>query len=96
MSRPSSAPVRPRFWMTEREQDLLDQGVSPVEFLINTFRDETMGAEVRMDAAKSLMPYVARRAPQAVELSGPNGDDITFREKSAIRSKLANLLGVED
>lgn len=85
-----------RIWMTDNEQIALDKGMSPVEFLIDTFRDESLGRDIRMEAAKALLPYSAKRAPQAVELSGPNGSDISFREQSAIRSKLAKMLGVEE
>lgn len=85
-----------RKWMSENEQIEMDKGITPVEFLITTFRDDALGMDIRMEAAKSLLPYTAKRAPQAVEVSGPNGGDVTFREKSAIRSKLASMLGIEE
>lgn len=84
-----------RDWLSDKEIAALDKGLSPIEFLTDTFRDAALGFDIRMEAAKALLPYTARRAPQAVELTGANGGSINFQEKSAIRSKLANLLGID-
>jgi hypothetical protein len=89
------AEVKGRFWLSEKEQEALDNGLSPIEFMIDTFRDEALAHDIRMDAAKVLLPFVTKRAPQAVEVSGPGGSDISFREQSAIRSKLEKMLGIE-
>jgi hypothetical protein len=49
-----------------------------------------------MDAAQALLPYISKRAPQAVEISGPEGAPIDMRETHIVRSKLAGMLGVEE
>lgn len=90
----SKTTLSKRQWLTFAEEEELSKGISPVEFLISTFRDGTLALDIRMEAAKSLLPYVNKRAPQAVEITGAEGGPLDFRETSAIKSKLASMLGV--
>lgn len=83
-----------KFWLDEREQKMLDDGTTPFEYLLSLMRDEFQPPEIRFKAATALLPYAQRRAPQAMELSGPDGDAISLREGSAARSKLAALVGL--
>lgn len=87
--------VSTRNWLTAGEAEALADGLSPVEFLINTFRDEGISHPIRMEAAKSLLPYISKRAPQAIEVTGANGGPLDMRQTSVIRHKLADLLGVQ-
>lgn len=41
-----------------KAREIAESGLTPLEFMINTMRDETKEFDVRLDAAKGAAPYV--------------------------------------
>ncbi len=46
------------------------QGVTPLEFYAGVYNDESIPLNIRKDCADSAAPYLHRKMPQAVEMSG--------------------------
>jgi hypothetical protein len=46
------------------------QGVTPLEFYAGIYNDESIPLKIRKDCADSAAPYLHRKMPQAVEMSG--------------------------
>lgn len=55
--------------------ELLGEGVTPLEFMLSILRDETKDEAVRFEAAKHAAPYCHAKLA-AVEASGPGGGPI--------------------
>jgi len=55
----------------------------PAMFLLTVMNDVTAKLELRVDAAKTLIPFVHRRQPVEVEASGADGGPITIVVKRA-------------
>ena len=49
---------------------------TPLEFLMRLQNDADVPLDVRVDAAKSALPYVHQRLPQAIEHTGKDGEAI--------------------
>jgi hypothetical protein len=54
-----------------------ESGITPLEFFLSIFRDETQPMSLRMDAAKSAAPYMHARL-STVENVGPGGGPIKY------------------
>jgi hypothetical protein len=48
----------------------------PVEWLIDLMHNQRRPFRFRVEAAKALLPYTARKLPEAHEISGPNGGPV--------------------
>lgn len=70
---------------------LIEDGESPLEFLIRIMRDEEMALDLRMDAAKVAAPYVHQKL-SAITLTGdeekPVQVGMSLSERVAARQKL--------
>lgn len=62
----------------ERLAAIEASGLTPLDFLLQTMRDEKLERMVRMDAAKSAAPYVHPKLAN-VELTGKNGGAIILQ-----------------
>lgn len=73
-NRPGSG--RPKGAMTKRTREIAErasaEGITPLEYMLNVLRDETMPAATRMDAAKAAAPYVHAKLA-SVEHKGEDG-----------------------
>lgn len=63
----------------EARAKALADGISPLDYMLKQLRDDKLGRDVRMDAAKAAAPYVHARLA-AVEHSG----DVTLRHEDAL------------
>jgi len=54
----------------------LMRGKSPLQFLLETMRDETKELFIRLDCGKAAAPYLHSRKAQQVEVSGKDGGPI--------------------
>lgn len=60
---------------TREIADAISEGLTPLEFLTNIYRDVGEEMSRRVDAAKAAAPYVHARLA-SVEMSGKDGKDI--------------------
>ena len=51
-------------------------GKTPLEFLLETMRDESQELFIRLDCGKAAAPYLHSRKAQQVEVSGKDGGPI--------------------
>lgn len=58
-----------------RAAEIAASGITPLEFMLRTLRDEAQEFAVRLDAAKSAAPYVHPKLA-AIEHSGAGGGPI--------------------
>lgn len=66
---------------------LEDLGVDPAAFLAHAMNDETNPLDVRIECAKSLMPYVFPKL-SAVEVSGPDGDAVKVEHEHSLMLRM--------
>jgi len=66
---------------------LEELGVDPAAFLAHAMRDEANPLDVRIDCAKSLMPYVFPKL-SAVEVSGPDGDSVRVEHEHTLMMRM--------
>ena len=66
---------------------LEDLGVDPAAFLAHAMRDETNPLDIRIDCAKSLMPYVFPKL-SAVEVTGPDGDAVKVEHEHSLMLRM--------
>jgi len=59
----------------EREKAVAESGMTPLNYMLSVLRDEEEDPLVRMDAAKSVAPYVHPKLAQ-IEHSGKGGKDL--------------------
>ena len=64
-----------------------DLGANPAAFLAQTMTDETNPLDIRIDCAKSLMPYVFPKL-SAVEVSGPDGDSVRVEHEHTLMMRM--------
>jgi hypothetical protein len=57
----------------------LMEGKTPLEFLLETMRDETKELFIRLDCSKAAAPYVHSRKAQQLEVSGKEGGPISLK-----------------
>ncbi len=76
-SRPNAGrkPGSPNKATAERQAEIEASGITPLEYMLATLRDENKSTEERMEAAKSAAPYVHPKLA-AVELSGDKDNPI--------------------
>ena len=72
-------------WMQVKADELHDLA-HPLIFLLETACDLEVPLDVRMDAAKATLPYVAKRAPTQIEHTGEGGDPIVLITNDAHQS----------
>jgi hypothetical protein len=75
-----------------REAAISASGLTPLEYMLNTMRDETKPVAVRLDMAKAAAPYVHPRlasVEQAVQLDlqEPPSITVTFVDPEGTRVK---------
>lgn len=63
---------------------MIDKGISPLEYMLDTMRNPEAEAKERLEAARAAAPYIHPRLA-AIEHSGPNGGPI---EHEAIIGKM--------
>lgn len=57
----------------------LEEGITPLDYMLNLLRDEQNDRDTRFEAAKAAAPYVhAKLANVDARLSGKDGGAITF------------------
>jgi hypothetical protein len=66
---------------------LEDLDANPAAFLARTMTDETNPLDVRIDCAKSLMPYVFPKL-SAVEVTGPDGDSVKVEHEHSLMLRM--------
>ena len=66
---------------------LEDLGVDPAAFLAHAMRDEDNPLEVRIDCAKSLLPYVFPKL-SAVQVSGPDGEAVKVEHEHSLMLRM--------
>jgi hypothetical protein len=59
----------------KREQEIAASGKTPLDFMLDTMRDEEKPFDIRLDAAKSAAPYVHPKLA-AVEHTGKDGGPV--------------------
>jgi hypothetical protein len=64
----------------EREKAIAESGLSPLEYLIQVYRDEAEDTGKRLDAAKAAAPYLHPRL-SSVQVSG----DLTINHEQALK-----------
>jgi hypothetical protein len=64
-----------------------DLGANPAAFLAQTMTDETNPLDIRIDCAKSLMPYVFPKL-SAVEVTGPDGDSVRVEHEHTLMMRM--------
>lgn len=68
---------------------LLDEGESPLEFMLAIMRDPEAKREERLDMAKAAAPYVHAKLA-SVEASGPNGGPIEIEQGVTVTFRSAD------
>ncbi|MEE4108454.1 MAG: hypothetical protein V2I24_03850 [Halieaceae bacterium] len=63
-----------------REKAITESGLSPLEYLIQVYRDEAEDTGKRLDAAKAAAPYLHPRL-SSVQVSG----DLTINHEQALK-----------
>lgn len=53
----------------------MQDGITPLEYMLSVMRDESQDPSTRIDAAKAAAPYVHPKLV-AAQISGPGGGDI--------------------
>jgi hypothetical protein len=66
---------------------LEDLGANPAAFLAQTMTNEANPLDIRIDCAKSLMPYVFPKL-SAVEVSGPDGDSVRVEHEHTLMMRM--------
>lgn len=51
-------------------KDLIGDGQTPLEYLLEVMRNKRADVDLRIDAAKGAAPYVHKKKPQDVNMSG--------------------------
>lgn len=62
---------------------MIDKGISPLEYMLDTMRDATRDEKDRLDAAKAAAPYIHPRL-NSIEHTGKDGDPIATDGKLTI------------
>jgi hypothetical protein len=79
--RPSNAGRRagtPNRASSDFREKVLRSGLSPVDFLCQTFRDPEQPMHLRVDAAKSIIPYIYPKL-QSVDVNGRDGQPLVVQ-----------------
>lgn len=63
-----------------RERAAAEAGMTPLEYMIKLYRDETLEPNLRLDAAKSAAPYIHPRLT-SVQVSG----DLNISHEQALK-----------
>lgn len=67
--------------VTKRTREIaeraIQEGLTPLEYLLRVLRDEGMDTETRMDAAKSAAPYIHPKL-SAIEVTGQDGGPVVI------------------
>lgn len=70
----------------EVAEKALDEGITPLEYMLTVLRNEKAGIKDRMWAAEKAAPYIHPKLA-SVEHSGKDGGDIGFVFKTVYESK---------
>ncbi len=78
------------------QDSILKTGViSPLEFLVAVYMNDSVDTKLRVDAAKTATAYFHKKLPVAIEHTGKDGRDLQIiNVQQAARTKLLDFLDV--
>jgi len=62
----------------ELAKKIVVSGLTPLEYLISIYQDETADRHERMQAAKDALPYIHKKMPQETTLSGDKQNPVSL------------------
>lgn len=85
--RPKGAPNKAT---AARQQEVAESGLTPLDFLLQTMRDDENALDKRLDAAKAAAPFVhPKLSAVTAEVSGPDGGAIVAKVEWFVRDPAA-------